>query len=226
MSKIFRVHRGSFGHVSALELTIELVTAHSSANVSFWLREASTQVLVNGTSVGHDGEKAAIIDRFVPHCLKIDSSSGAAQSLSFYIDPEWLSQMLPEHLPKNFTHLDVAISAGLRGELWVLRDMLLDDTGDEVELNCALVAFLRRALLASREAATANARRDHNAHDFRKRKALALMRRNMARNLDMDTVARESGLSRPHFFPSSAMNLALRPVYFGTRFGLRKLCSR
>lgn len=215
MSKIFRVHYGSFGRVTVLELTAELVThAHSSANVSFWLHGAPAHVLINGTPVGHDAEKATIIDRFVPHRLKIDAGSGAAQSLSFYLDPEWLSRMLPEHLPRSFTYLDIAISACLRDELWVLRDMLLDDMTDEVELDCALVAFLRRALLAAREAATADARWDHSACDFRIRKALALMRGNMARNLDMEAVAREAGLSRPHFFSKFRDELGLTPSIF------------
>ncbi len=215
MSKILRLHHGSFGHVTVLELTTELVThAHSSANVSFWLRGAPAHVLIDGTPVGHDARKAAIIDRFVPHCLKIEAGSGAAQSLSFYLDPDWLSRMLPPHLPKSFAHLDVAISTSLREELWTLRDMLLDDTSDEVELDCALIAFLRRALLVSREVATADARRDHSARDFRIRKALALMRSNMARNLDMEMVARESGLSRPHFFSMFRDELGLTPSIF------------
>jgi AraC family transcriptional regulator len=215
MSKIFRVHYGSFGHVSALELTAELVThAHSSANVSFWLSGAPAHVLINGMPVGHDAKKAAIIDRFVPHCVKVDSSSGAAQSLSFYLDSDWLAQMLPAHLPRSFTHLDIAISASLREELWTLRDMLLDNMSDEVELDCALAAFLKHALMASCEAATADAKRDHTARDFRIRKALALMRNNMARNLGMETVARESGLSRPHFFSLFRDELGLTPSIF------------
>jgi len=215
MSKIFRVHRGSFGHVSALELTTELVThAHSSANVSFWLSGTPAHVLINGTPVGHDADKAAIIDRFVPHCVKVDGCSGPAQSLSFYLDPDWLSRSLPPHLPRGFTHLDVAISAPLREELWSLRDMLLDDMSDEVELDCALAAFLKHALMACREAATPDATRDHSARDFRIRKALALMRSNMARNLDMETIARESGLSRPHFFSLFRDELGLTPSIF------------
>lgn len=215
MSKIFRVHQGSFGHVSVLELTTELVThAHSTANVSFWLQGAPAHVLVNGVPVGHDADNAAIIDRFVPHCLKIESRSGAAQSLSFYLDPEWLARVLPASLPRSFTHLDIDISRPLREELWMLRDMLLDDTSDEVDLDCALTAFLGRALLSSRQSAIADTRRDHSAHDFRIRKALALMRGNMMRNLDMEAVARESGLSRPHFFSMFRDELGLPPSIF------------
>jgi AraC family transcriptional regulator len=215
MSKIYRVHHGSFGHVTVLELTAELVThAHSSANVSFWLQGAPAHVLIDGAPVGHDAKKAAIIDRFVPHCLKIEAGSSAAQSLSFYLNPQWLSRMLPAHLPRSFTHLDIDIPASLRDELWVLRDMLLDEMGDEIELDCALTTFLRRALVASREATSADATRDHSVRDFRIRKALALMRSNMARNLDIGALARESGLSRPHFFSKFRDELGITPSIF------------
>jgi len=96
----------------------------------------------------------------------------------------------------------------------MLRDMLLDERGDEIELGFALTAFLRRAVVASREAASADATRDHGVRDFRIRKALALMRSNMVRSLDLEAVARESGLSRPHFFSKFRDELGLTPSIF------------
>ena len=108
----------------------------------------------------------------------------------------------------------------------MLRDMLRDERGDEMELRFALTAFLRRAVVASREAASADATRDHSVRDFRIRKALALMRSNMVRSLDLEAVARESGLSRPHFFPSSAMSSGLRRAYSGTHFASKRRCSK
>jgi transcriptional regulator GlxA family with amidase domain len=96
----------------------------------------------------------------------------------------------------------------------MLRDMLLDERGDEIERDFALTAFLRRAVVASREAASADATRDHSVRDFRIRKALALMRSNMVRSLDLEAVARESGLSRPHFFSEFRDELGLTPSIF------------
>ena len=158
MSKVHRVHHGTFGHVSVLELTGELVThAHSCANVSFWLSGSATQVSIDGVPVGHDAESAAIIDCFVPHRVMVADCSTAAQTLSFYIEPDWLAQVMPSHLPGSFAHLDTGISPLLRDELWTLRDMLLGETSDEIELDCALVAFLRRVLMSSRNAETEDA---------------------------------------------------------------------
>jgi transcriptional regulator GlxA family with amidase domain len=96
----------------------------------------------------------------------------------------------------------------------MLRDMLLHDMSEEVELDCALAAFLKHALIAYHEAAAPDATRDHRAGDFRIRKALALMRNNMARNLEMEKVARESGLSRPRFFSLFRDGLGLTPSVF------------
>lgn len=215
MSKVHRVHHGTFGHVSVLELTGELVThAHSSANVSFWLSGAATQVSIDGVPVGHDAESAAIIDCFVPHRVMVADSSTAAQTLSFYLDPDWLAQVLPSHLPGAFAHLDMDISPLLRDELWSLRDMLLGDRSDEIELDMALVAFLRRALMSSRNSETEEASRAHKVRDFRLRKALTLMRENVARDLDMETLARKAGLSRAHFFSMFRDELELTPAIF------------
>ena len=215
MSKVHRVHHGTFGHVSVLELTGELVThAHSSANVSFWLAGSPTQVSIDGAPVGHDAESAAIIDCFVPHRVLVADPSTAAHTLSFYLEPEWLSEVMPSHLPGSFAHLDTEISPMLRDELWTLRDMLLEESSDEIELDCALVAFLKRALMSSRNAETDAAKRAHKARDFRLRKALTLMRENVARDLDMETVARKSGLSRAHFFSMFRDELELTPAIF------------
>jgi AraC family transcriptional regulator len=215
MSKVHRVHHGAFGHVCVLELTGELVThAHSCANVSFWLSGSATQVSIDGTPVGHDAEKAAIIDCFVPHRVMVADCANAAQTLSFYLEPEWLAQVMPSHLPGSFAHLDIEISPLLRDELWTLRDMLLGETSDEIELDCALAAFLRRVLMSCRNAETDEAKRAHKVRDFRLRKALTLMRENVARDLDMETVARKSGLSRAHFFSMFRDELELTPAIF------------
>jgi AraC family transcriptional regulator len=121
---------------------------------------------------------------------------------------------MPSHLPGSFAHLDTEISPILRDELWALRDMLLGETSDEIELDCALVAFLRRVLMSSRDAETEDAKRAHKVRDFRLRKALALMRENVARDLDMETVARQSGMSRAHFFSMFRDELELTPAIF------------
>lgn len=215
MSKVYRVHHGTFGSVSVLELTGELVThAHSSANVSFWLSGSATEVSIGGVPVGHDAQSAAVIGSFVPHRVLVADDSGAAQTLSFYLEPKWLAQFMPSSVPGSFAHLDTEISPMLRDELWTLRDMLLGDFTDEFELDCALVAFLRRVLMSSRNAETEAASRAYKGRDFRLRKALALMRENVARDLDMETVARKSGLSRAHFFSMFRDELEVTPAIF------------
>ena len=215
MSKLYRVHHGPFGHVSVLELTSELVThVHSSANVSFWLSGAPAPLSINGRPAGHDVERAALINALVPHSLKLSEDCGPAQSLSFYLDPEWLTKALPSHLPARFTHLEIAVSPALRSDLWALANMLLDGAVDDMELDCALIAFLGRALAACRDGTATTVQKDRRPRDFRLRKALALMRGNMARGLDMESVARASGLSRPHFFSIFRDELDLTPSMF------------
>lgn len=215
MSKLYRVHHGVFGHVSVLELTGELVAhAHSNANISFWLSGAPANLSINNRTVGHDAERAVLINSLVPHSLKVADVGEPAHTLSFYIDPDWLAGVMPAHLPRDFLRLDLAIAPALRGELWMLADMLLDDAVDDVELDCALAGFLRRAVSACRSAEAESPGRARKPSDFRLRKAVSLMRDNMARGLDMEAVARASGLSRPHFFSIFRDQLDLTPGLF------------
>ena len=76
------------------------------------------------------------------------------------------------------------------------------------------MGFLRRAVSACRSAPVDNAGRARKPSDFRLRKALSLMRDNIARGLDMEAVARASGLSRPHFFSIFRDQLDLTPGIF------------
>jgi AraC family transcriptional regulator len=215
VSKLYRVHHGAFGHVSVLELEGELVAhAHSSANISFWISGAPANLSINNRPVGHDGESAVLINSLVPHSLKVSDTGEPAHTLSFYLDAEWLAGVLPADLPRDFVQLDLAISPALRSELWMLADMLLDDGVDDIELDCALIGFLRRAVSACRAAPAETACRARKPSDFRLRKAVSLMRDNMARGLDMEAVARASGLSRPHFFSIFRDQLDLTPGIF------------
>ena len=215
MSKLYRVHHGAFGHVSVLELTGELVAhAHSSASVSFWLSGAPANLSINNRAVGHDGGSAVLINSLVPHSLKVADVGEPAQTLSFYLDPAWLAANLPAHLPRDFLQLDLSVPPALRRELWQLADLLFDEAVDDIELDCALMGFLRRAVSSCLSAPTDTACRARKLSDFRLRKAVSLMRDNMARGLDMEAVARASGLSRPHFFSIFRNQLDLTPGIF------------
>jgi AraC-like DNA-binding protein len=223
VSKLYRVHQGAFGQVSVLELTSELVThAHSSANISFWLGGASANLTINGTAVGHDAHGAVLINSLVPHALKVLDSGEPAQTLSFYLDGDWLAETLPANLPRDFVQLELAISPAFRSELWRLADMLLDDDVDPFELDYALTGFLQRALSACRCERADTAGRTRKPSDFRLRKAVSLMRDNMARGLDLEAVARASGLSRPHFFSIFRDQLELTPGIFWNSLRMEK----
>ncbi len=215
MSKLYRVHHGAFGHVCVLEMTGGLVAhVHSSANVSFWLSGAPANLTVSGKPAGHDAGSAVLINSLVPHALTVRHDGEPAHTLSFYLDPEWLAQVLPPALPRDFVRLDLAVSPELREALWGLADMLLDGAVEDVELDCALMAFLRRALSACRAVSADAPCRASKPRDFRLRKAVSLMRGNMARGIDLAAVARASGLSRPHFFSIFRDQLDLTPGLF------------
>ncbi|MBS7533428.1 helix-turn-helix domain-containing protein [Ancylobacter sonchi] len=226
MSKLHRVHDGDFGSVSVLELTGELVPhVHSSVNLSFWLAGAPAPLSLNGRAIGHDAETAAVINAFVPHCLKVESAA-QTHTLSFYLDPDWLAHHLPAGTPAGFTDLKLPISPALRDELQALADMLINESCDPYEIDCAILVFLKRALAACQVEDAEAAIRERRAKDFRLRKAVALMRENMSRGLDMEEVARAAGLSRPHLFSLFRDQLDLTPGVFWNSLRLEEAVNQ
>ncbi len=215
MSDIIRLHHGPFGHVSLLELTGELMEhVHSTANASFWLSGSEARVTVRGSPAGHDGQRTTLINSLVPHRVKTIGDGKPAQCLSVYLFPDWLRRALPTHLTANFAQLDLPVTSELRAELWALVDMLRGSLVEETELDSAIVAFLCRTLKGARVSAEDAALAERRPRDFRIRKAIALMRENLASGLDMESLARASGISRPHFFSIFRDELDLTPRTF------------
>jgi AraC family transcriptional regulator len=215
MSDIIRLHHGPFGHVSLLELTGELVEhVHSTASVSFWLSGSEALLTVRGSPSGHNDQRATLINSLVPHSVKVLGDGKSAQCLSVYLFPDWLSRALPTHLTANCAQLDLLITSELRAELWELVDMLRDDLVEQIELDSAIVTFLCRALKGARVLAEDATLAERRPRDFRIRKAIVLMRENLTSGLDMESVARASGISRPHFFSIFRDELDLTPRTF------------
>jgi transcriptional regulator GlxA family with amidase domain len=89
--------------------------------------------------------------------------------------------------------------------------MLLDASRDPHEIDPAILAFLTKALSTYLVEDPDAAFKSRHATDFRLRKAVALMRKNMSRGLDMEAIARAAGLSRPHLFSLFRDQLDLTP---------------
>lgn len=220
MTESIRLFRGSFGHVSILNVCSNLVThAHPEAHMILWLAGSPGRMTVGDEVIDLEPGCAVAVNSFQPHSHVFDHGETPGSFLAFYIDMDWLSdrRRLPAGEP-------VFSSPVIRFDAWIgeaaqgFVDMLCNGFDDY-----DLVAYeLERYIDCLIDAADAQKPKNTGSHcrsarDFRIRKALALMQANVGGRMSIDEVARSVGLSRPHFFALFKEHMNVTPnVYWNT----------
>lgn len=218
MSEAIRLHWGSFGHVSVLNVSSDFVThAHSEANIIVWLEGAAGEMTIAGETIRPGPHIAAGINSFEPHSHALSRDGGLF--LAFYIDSDWARRRrgLPSGAPL-FARPAIPLDDWLHRAAAGLLDHLDENEGIDSLASYEIERFIDSVLDAA-EASAPQAGRSGLpvTQDFRVRKAIQLMRENVCERLCFDEVARNVGLSRPHFFALFKEQTNLTPnVYWNT----------
>jgi AraC family transcriptional regulator len=219
MSSSIRLFRGTFGHVSMLNVSSNFVThAHAEAHIIIWLDGVAGEMAIGGDVVRLGAGIAACINSFQPHSHALSDGCAPGRFLAFYIDPDWARRRLGL-APKMplFAMPALPLDAWLYRAAVSLYDELNDGAGDELasyETERLVDSLIDAADLARprKPPAGAGALQDH-----RVRKAIELMKTNVCERICFDDVARSVGLSRPHFFALFKEQTNLTPnVYWNT----------
>ena len=215
MSASIRLFRGSFGHVSILNVASDLVThAHVDANIIIWLEGAAGEMIVADRRVPLGPRTAAAINSLEPHSHAVPREGGAF--LAFYIDPEWARRRrgLGEGAPL-FARPDVPLDPWLHHAAADLPGRIDDCEALDI-VNYEIERFID-SIMDAADAAAPRRRGASGRHDFRVRKSMQLMRENVSERISFCEVARSVGLSRPHFFALFKEQTRLTPnVYWNT----------
>ncbi|MEX0409665.1 AraC family transcriptional regulator [Aquibium sp. LZ166] len=215
-----RLYRGRFGHFSFLNAASDLVThAHAESHIIIWLDGEPGRIQVGTRSVVLGPRTAVGINSFEPHSHSFPGGEPGL-FLALYIEPAWVAERLGlPHGAPIFRHPAIPLDSELRSiALGFFRQLAdgeerFDLTAGEME---RLIDCLVEASRPGRAPGWDQAAR-HRHLDFRVRKAVALMRANLAARVCLDELARAVGLSRPHFFALFKRETNLTPnVYWNT----------
>jgi len=219
MTTSIRLFRGTFGHVSVLNVAGDFVThAHVEAHLIIWLEGTAGEMTVGRETVRLGSSIAAGINSFEPHSHALSRHGEPGLFLAFYIDPEWARRR--RGLPTGarlFRTPAITIEPWLHGAAAGLLDHL-NEAGSEDLADYEIERFIDSVLDAADDCAPRQARgAGQGIMDFRVRKAIDLMRANVCERICFDDVARSVGLSRPHFFALFKDQTNLTPnVYWNT----------
>ncbi len=224
MTSALKLFQGRFGRVALLESDQNLVMhAHPQCHVLIKAEGEDTSFQVGERTYPLTRDTLVLVNAWEPHAKIHRTAVGRSIVLALYIEPAWLvgmDRMLgTAGAPDFFAQSCVPIPPEVR----LLADRLIAEMFDPVsdaerqlKWEAVLLELMMSVIYAfsgwrdSQTAAVAAGR----PSDPRIARAIRFMRENLGGGFSFDDVARESHLSRPHFFYLFRRCTAVSPALF------------
>ena len=210
MSAALRIAHGAFGRVALLDMDRSLVRhAHPHCHVLIKTDGAATQFSVGDNLVPLTDTQAVLINTWEPHAYVHDQSRPRTIILALYIEPAWLKNFRPNWAASGqrgfFEQPAGELSPRIRHLAMDLAAVMLADPGansaQEQLLSDLMISVIERFTpwrTLSRRLQHIDSNRSR--FDWRIRRAVNLIRLEPQMARDVDSLAKESGLSRAHFY--------------------------
>jgi AraC-like DNA-binding protein len=218
MSRAIAVFHGRFGRATLYQLNRPFnVHAHREGHLIFHLGGSDGQTDVDGKACPLTNDSFVAVNPWEPHNFVPSDLLGGALFFVFYVDSKWFSPggsaaklCFGSSLIRRTAALDLQIRSAAA---FVCAGGGLDG------LDCELRRLIEACYEESwRQAHGQSERRPlDRVTDFRVRKSIRLMEESPGADIELDVVARESGLSRPHFYKLFRTQTGLTPnIYLNT----------
>jgi AraC-like DNA-binding protein len=211
MSTALRIAHGAFGRVALLDMDRSLVRhAHPHCHVLIKVEGADTQVAVGRDLVSLSDDQAVLVNAWESHAYVHTRDSPRAVILALYIEPEWLRTFRPNWIASSaagfFDRPAGDLSGGLgphirRLGLDLAAAMMAEPGAQERLLGDLMVAVIERFTpWRTLSPQTDGAASGLGRLDWRIQRMVRLIRRDPRIASDVNALAKESGLSRAHFY--------------------------
>lgn len=218
MSNAISVRHGSFGRACLYQLDRPMVThAHREAHLTFYVRGSTRGVLtVNGEPCLLDPLNGVAISPWEPHSF-LPEVNQSGLYLVLYIRPCWLGAIEggANRNAGRFGRHRLTLTPAAAHWVQRLSDLLAaKDTSAEID-ECIYETLSRCYHISWGGKQPASGALV--AQDRRISHAVGLMNERYSTDVDMDWLARESALSRPHFFKLFKREVGVTPsIYINT----------
>lgn len=221
MSTALAVHHGRFGRVALYQLNKPLAThAHREGHLIFRIAGASGRMMIS--DVLHDLSPCSgtAINPWQPHNFIPGDTGEGAQFLTLYINPAWFLEVgRNAQCALRFGRNEITITDQVDRLVNLVAGALSTEEPSHL-FDGYLYELTRCCYEQSWQWTSADAALRNNwagVRDFRIRNSIRLMRQHICDELDLDWVAAESGLSRPHFYKLFRQNIGVTPnIYLNT----------
>jgi AraC-like DNA-binding protein len=202
MSKALAVFHGRFGRATVYQLNRPFnVHAHREGHLIFHVGGIPAQIDVCDRRWQLIDDSVVAVNPWEPHNFLPRDVENGAIFFVLYVNPEWLAPAAAgsQHLRFGRTHFKRTDTL----DKHIRRTAALVCGAPSLRsLDCELRHLIDSCYEESwRQSETAlQARAAAAITDFRVRKSIKLMSESPGAEIELDSIARESGLSRPHFY--------------------------
>jgi AraC family transcriptional regulator len=224
VSSAIKLFQGRFGRVALLDMDAPLVGhAHHHCHILFKAGGADSAFIVRGEYAPLTDDSAVLVNAWEYHAYVHDAPPDShALVLALYIEPGWLAELQrslvlsghPRFFPQPCVRLTVPTRKFVEEfvqELWWEAEV---SAGRLEELLFKLLIAVVESYSGWGELANRLTIKPPEAMDPRIRKAIALMRSDLVRELDVDNLAAATGLSRAHFFMLFQRDTRVTPLVY------------
>lgn len=213
------VYHGEFGRAALYHLDKTIVThAHREGHLIFYVDGAEAQVEVGEEMTDVTPGYGTAVSPWEPHSFQLEE--GTAQlCLVLYIKPMWFLENSPSaEFALRFGTSRLRLTPDISDFVRRLTSLLLNDDErgqfDQLLFGLAKASFDHSWKTVAETCRTKSLRR---FTDFRVRRSLRLIQECVGDNPELELLARQVGLSRPHFFKLFKQHMGVTPnVYMNT----------
>jgi AraC-like DNA-binding protein len=200
--------------------------AHREGHLTYLLSGPPAVVTIDEVPHLVDQGAGVAINPWQPHAFQPTSENQPSVFLVAYICDRWLDRDQEGRGSLRFGANAIRVGTTLRSICASLAHVLVTNASYRI-----VNRYLNQLFDASFDESWKNRRQpDHAARrdviDFRVRKSLRILDDGLAQGIELDAVARDAGLSRPHFFKLFRENTGLTPALYANTMRIERALDR
>jgi AraC-like DNA-binding protein len=225
MSEAVAVLHGAFGRVCLYSMDRTMVShAHREGHLLFHVQGSPGEVFVDGRAIPLGPGQAVAVNPWQTHYYSQPVPGSHTLLLVLYIRPNWFWRAIGSRMcALRFGRASISVSDTLARLIDV--GAVLDRDQDDPAINDWLLALTDYCFEQSWRGRESGAR-IASVHDFRLRKAVQLLEQRVCEPIDLDGVAREAGLSRPHFYKLFRQQVGVTPNIYLNSLRMERAIER
>jgi len=228
MSTALAVCHGAFGRVTVYQLDKPMRThAHREGHLTFLLRGTPAIVTISGVPHLVDEGAGVAINPWQPHAFQPCSGDEPSVFLVAYICDRWLDRDREGRGSLRFGANAIRVGTTIRSIAVSLAHTVVTNASYRLVnryLNQLFDACLDESWIGNSRPAAVHS--PQAPIDFRVRKSLRLLDDGLTQGVELDTVARDAGLSRPHFYKLFRENTGVTPALYANTMRVERALDR